>query len=60
MDAIDDLAARVNGLEYQFVQIIGIVDSPLSPTEAIDRLRELREGLDAPASQTRTMDGRSP
>ena len=47
IDAFDLLTARVDNLEHQLLQLIGIVDLPLSPTEAIERLRQLREELES-------------
>lgn len=43
--AVETLGARVQGLEYQFGQLLAVVDEPLSPTEALERLRQLREQM---------------
>lgn len=45
VDAVGLLAARVDGLEHQFAAFIGILDSPLSPVESIERLRQLRSEM---------------
>lgn len=42
---LDLVTARVDQIEYQLLQLVSIVDLPLSPAEALERLRELREGM---------------
>jgi hypothetical protein len=42
-EAVQILGARVDGLEHLMAQYLAIVDQPLSPTECIYRLRQLRE-----------------
>lgn len=44
-DAVGNLAARVDSLELLFDQFVSILDQPLSPTESLERLRQLREQL---------------
>lgn len=39
------IVARVEALEQQVEALFAILDEPLSPTESIQRLRELREQM---------------
>lgn len=43
--AVELLSARLDGLEYQVDAYWSVIDSPLSPAEAIERLRQLREQI---------------
>jgi hypothetical protein len=45
IDAVDLLTARVDALRYSHDSYWSVIDSPLSPAEAIERLRQLREEL---------------
>lgn len=45
LDAVELLGARVEALEYQSYAFVAILDQPLSPTESLERLRELREQM---------------
>lgn len=45
LEALDVLTARVDALEHTLLTILAIVDAPLSPTEALQALRRLREDL---------------
>lgn len=45
LDAIDVLTARIDAIEGNVLALLSVLDSPLSPTESIHRLRELREGM---------------
>jgi len=44
-DGLDLAVARIEALESQFDQFITILDAPLSPTESLHQLRQLREQL---------------
>lgn len=46
IDAFDLLAARVDAVEYRLDAYWEVINSPLSPAEAIQRLRDLREAID--------------
>lgn len=43
--AVEHLAARLDGLESQLDTYWSVVDSPLSPAESIECLRQLREAM---------------
>lgn len=43
--AVELLDAKVDALEYQAHAFVSIFDQPLSPTESLERLRELREQM---------------
>lgn len=43
--AVELLAARVDGLEYRLGACWNVIEAPLSPGEAIERLRQLRDEL---------------
>lgn len=45
LDAVELLGARVEALEYHTDAFVSILDQPLSPTESLERLRELREQM---------------
>ena len=45
LDALDLFNARLDALEHDISNILGILHSPLAPAEAIERLRRLREML---------------
>jgi hypothetical protein len=60
--ALDVLTARIDAIEYQLFCYWSVVDSPLSPTESIERLRQLRSELpqvraDGTTSQAGPLDG---
>lgn len=44
-DAVELLGAKVDGLEYQLDAYWNAVESPLSPTEVVQRLRQIREQI---------------
>jgi len=48
--ANDILAARLDAVEALVTELLGLIETPLTPAERIERIREIREGLpDAPA-----------
>lgn len=44
---IDILDARLESLEFQLIEVLGLVDQPLTREQLIYRLRELREAFRA-------------
>lgn len=45
MAAVGLLDARVESLELRMLELLAIVEAPLTPAERIQRVREIRDGI---------------